>query len=232
MGRARESSRKTVLGPLLYWAEMTPMRIGKPDPGAIRVWIPALAAWLGACAGGSPADLDKMYVPDDMPEICQDLDFRFDEQYRKVCGVQSHNYRAYRNIPEHRDLLEPKAAVIIQKGEELQLRLENFLPVDLPEDFRGKLRFGEQIRRETVKSKMDYFEFFPPQADRPERLIRLEIPLDNGEVKSVCYTVERKLETQQRKTGTASKLLPLGCDDFTRLKAAAAQKSGPAGARF
>ena len=197
------------------------MRFGKPDPDAIRGWIPALAALLGACAGGSPGGSDKMYVPDDMPEICQDLDFRRDKELRQLCGVKAHNYLAYRNIPEHRDLLEPKAGVIIQKGGEMQLRLENFLPVDLPEVFRGKLRFGEQIRREMVKSKMDYIEFFAPQASRPEKLIRLDIPLDNGETKSACFTVERKIATPQHKTGSASRLLPLDCGDFTRLKSQA-----------
>ncbi len=194
------------------------MRIGKPGPDAVRGLFPAVAALIAACAGGSPGGSDKMYVPEDMPEICQDLDFRRDKELRKLCGVKAHNYLAYRNVPEHRDLQEPKAGVIIQKGEEMQLRLENFLPVDLPEDFRGQIRFGEEIRRKTIKSKMDYFEFFAPQADRPEKLIRLDIPLDNGETGSVCYTVERKTETLQHKTGSASRLLPLDCGDFTRLK--------------
>ena len=197
-------------------AAMPLTRIGKRS-GAVRKYAAGAAtALLAACAGN--ADPDKLHVPDDMPEICRDIDFRRDEQLREVCGVKTRNYLAYRNLPEHRNLLEPKAGVIIQKGVELQLRLENFLPVDLPEEFRGKLRFGENVRRETVKSKMDYFEFFAPQAERPEKLIRLDIPLDNGETKSVCYTVEGKLATQQRKTGSASRLLPLDCGEFARLK--------------
>jgi hypothetical protein len=116
-------------------------------------------------------------------------------------------------------LQEPKAGKIIQKGKSLQLRVENYLPVELPQEFHGKLEFGEQHRRKLIKTKKDYFVFFLPQAERPERLIRLEIPFDNGESKSICYSVERKDATMQRKTGYASNLLPLACADFDRIKA-------------
>jgi len=168
---------------------------------------------LAACSNSK-----KMYVPDDMPDVCQDLDFNRDKGLRNVCGVRSHDYLAYRNIPEHRNLKEPKAGVIIQKGDVLQLRLENFLPIDLPKEFQGKLHFGEGVRRDIVKSKMMYVEYFRPNAERPERLIRLDIPMDDSTTQSVCYSVERKTETQQRKTGSAGKLNNLSCEDFNQLK--------------
>jgi hypothetical protein len=180
------------------------------------------AAWLASCASGSSEseNKEKLYVPDDMPEICRDIDFTQSVDLRKTCGVQSHEYLAYRNIPEHRNLRDPKAGVIIKKDEELQLRLENFLPIDLPPDFKGKIRFGENVRREILRSQMEYVEYFKPEASRPDRLIRISIPLDVvNDKKAVCYTVERPLETQQRKTGYASKLLPMQCTDFDRIKA-------------
>ncbi len=192
-----------------------------PSPRKKYLHFSIFAFSLGAllffsgCAGGNQ---DKMYVPDDIPDVCKDIDFRQDAELRKVCGVKTKSYMAYRNIPEHRSLLEPKGGKIIQKGSSLQLRLENFLPIELPDDFKDKIKFGESMRRTLLKSKMEYFEFYPPEASRPERLIHLMVPLDNYEVKSVCFTVERKDPTLQRKTGYASTLLPLNCQDFERLK--------------
>ena len=47
------------------------------------------AAWLAPCAwllltgcGGSGPAQSKYIAPDDMPDICQDLDFNRDEQFR------------------------------------------------------------------------------------------------------------------------------------------------------
>ena len=159
-----------------------------------------------------------MNVPDDMPDICRELDFRRDVEFRKLCGVRSHNYLGYKNIPEHRILFEPKNGKIVQKGEALELRLENFLPIDLPEEFQGKFVFGEQIRRELIKSKMDYFEFFPPNATRPEKMMRINIPVPNGEPLQVCYIMEPKFETAQRKTGYSGRLTALSCEDFEKLR--------------
>ncbi len=183
---------------------------------------------LGASLFSGCASREKIYVPEDMPDICRDLDFRNEVQLRNACGVQAH-YLAYRNIPEHRELLQPKAGLIVKKGKSLQLRLENFLPIDLPRSFRGRIRFGEDVRRNLIKSKMDYCEFFPAQADRPEKLIRLMIPFDTGDSATVCYTVEPKIETLQRDPGYASQLSPLDCGDFARKQAASEKAEAPPG---
>jgi hypothetical protein len=155
-----------------------------------------------------------------MPDICQDIDFnQAGAELKKECGVQTRNYRAYKNIPEHRNLLLPKGAKIVRKGKSLELRLQNTLPIDLPPDLEGKLLFDEKLRRTFVKSKMDYCEFFPEHSTERLRIIKLDIPLDIGGVKSVCYTVESRPNTAQRKAGYAGRLEPLECADFLRLKA-------------
>ncbi|MDB5049738.1 MAG: hypothetical protein JWO30_2809 [Fibrobacteres bacterium] len=162
-----------------------------------------------------------------MPEICQDIDFnQAGADIKKECGVQTRNYRAYKNIPEHRNLLLPKGAKIVRKGKEMELRLQNTLPINLPSDLEGKILFDEKLRRTFLKSKMDYCEFFPENSTERLRIIKLDIPLDIGGEKSVCYTVESRPTTAQRKAGYAGRLEPLECTDFLRLKAVSQNGEG------
>ena len=161
----------------------------------------------------------KVYAPEDMPDICQDLDFnQVGNDLKEICGVQSRNYKAYRNIPEHRNLLLPKGGKIVKKGKIFELRLQNTLPIRLTDEVEGKILFDEKLRRTLIKSKMDYCEFFPQNSNERLRIIQLEVPLDIGGARTFCYTVESKPESGQRKTGYASRLENLNCDDFQRLK--------------
>ncbi len=157
-------------------------------------------------------------APEDMPEICHDLDFNRDAHLREVCGVKTRSYMAYRNYPEHRSLLLPKGGKIVKKDNDLELRLESTLPINLPENFKGKINFDENIRRVFIKSKMDYCEFFPENSNVHVKIIRLTIPTDAGDTLSICYTLEPKITTAQRKTGFASRLEPMECVDFQKLK--------------
>lgn len=188
-----------------------------------RMGLTVLVSFLVGCGGSAnPAHSGKerVYAPEDMPEICQDIDFtRVSADIKKTCGVQSRNYRAYKNIPEHRNLLLPKGAKIVRKGNRLELRLQNTLPIALPEDLEGKLWFDETQRRNFIKSKMDYCEFFPDGGNDRLRIIKLDIPLDTGGERSICYTVESGPTTAQRKAGFAGRLETLECSDFARLKA-------------
>ncbi len=167
-----------------------------------------------------------------MPEICQDIDFnQAGTEIREECGVQTRNYKAYRNIPEHRNLLLPKGGKIVKKGSLLELRLQNTLPIALPADMEGKILFDEKLRRTLIKSKMDYCEFFPENSTERLRIISLDIPMDTGGDRSLCYTVESRPTTAQRKAGYAGRLEPLDCADFQKLKALAPiDKSEPSNA--
>lgn len=186
------------------------------------VLVCLLGLWLAGCAGSSQS---KVIAPVDLPEICRDIDFNTaDEGIKKECGVKTRSYMAYRNVPEHRSLLLPKNGKIVQKEEALELRLEGFIPVALPSDFTGFIAFGEGVRRQFLKSKYDYFEYFPPKATRSERIIKIEIPGQDRPPKSVCFFVERQRLTSQRKVGYASRLLPLDCQEFERRKTKFSEK--------
>ena len=201
---------------------------------AARVLVSlSLVSGLLGCGGGAttakPAR-EKVIAPEDMPEICQDIDFnRAGPEIKEICGVQTRNYRAYKNIPEHRNLLLPKGAKIVRKPKNLELRLQNTLPIALPEDLEGKVLFDEKLRRNFIKSKMDYCEFFPEGSNDRVRVMKLDIPLDIGGVRSICYTVESRPNTAQRKAGFAGRLEPLECADFARLKAVAQGQGGSQG---
>lgn len=188
-----------------------------------------LAAGLLAGCGSSQPGGSKVIAPDDMPDICQDLDFNRDVELRELCGVKTRDYMAYRNIPEHRNLLLPKGGKIIKKGKVMELRLQGTLPIILPEDLFGKIVFDEKLRRTFIKSRMDYCEFFPDEASHNVKIIRLDIPQDTGGEFSVCYTIESRPSSTQRKTGYASRLEPLACDDFTRLKNKSLAQEGISG---
>lgn len=185
------------------------------------------AALLAGC--GSSGGKARVIAPDDMPDICQDLDFNRDVELRDLCGVKTRDYMAYRNIPEHRNLLLPKGGKIIKKGKVMELRLQGTLPIILPDDLIGKIVFDEKMRRTFIKSRMDYCEFFPDEASHNVKIIRLDIPQDTGGEFSVCYTIESRPTTAQRKTGYASRLEPLACEDFARLKNKSLAQEGPAG---
>jgi hypothetical protein len=163
----------------------------------------------------------RVIAPTDMPDICRDIDFNAaDAGLKKDCGVETRSYKAYRNIPEHRNLVLPKNGSIVLKDEKLELRLEGFLAAELHTELKDKIEFGEHIRRISLKSRFDYFEYFPPKATQAERLFKLDIPLRDSTFQSVCFFVERSRSLAQRKIGYASRLIPLNCPEFDRRKAA------------
>ncbi len=213
------------------------MRVLKPR----RLYLPLVKTWLGMqfsslirlqrfhlglaflivflLSGCASSSKSRVIAPVDLPEICRDIDFNTaDEGIKKECGVKTRSYMAYRNVPEHRNLLLPKNGKIVQKDEALELRLEGFIPVELPPDFTGFIVFGEGVRRQFLKSKYDYLEYFPPKATRSERIFKLEIPGQDKPPKWVCFLVERQRQTSQRKVGYASRLMPLDCQEFDRRK--------------
>jgi hypothetical protein len=65
---------------------------------------------------------------------------------------------------------------------------------------------------------MDYCEFFPQNSTERLRLISLNIPMDIGGDSTLCFTVESRPTTSQRKAGYAGRLEPLECIEFVKFK--------------
>jgi hypothetical protein len=173
--------------------------------------------WVGCSSAPTPAGKSEVIAPEDMPDICRDINFNTaDLGLREECGVTTRKYKAYRNIPVHRNLLLPKNSKIVLTNGQLELRLESFLPVVLPSEFAGQIEFDEKVRRQFLKSKYRYFEYFPPKELRPDKLIQLEIPLADSVWVPVCFIVDKPRAKSTRKLGYARRLLPLGCDEWEK----------------
>jgi hypothetical protein len=185
---------------------------------------------LSGCAASKPgtnsnqAANAQVVAPVDMPDICRDIDFNTaDAGLREECGVITRNYKAYRNIPEHRNLLAPKNGKIVRLDRGFELRLESFLPADLPDTLHGRIEFGEKWRRQLLKTRYHYFEYFPPKESRPDKMIKIDIPTLDSTWVSACFFVERTRKSSHRKTGYASRLLAIDCQEWQRRKISAEQ---------
>jgi hypothetical protein len=178
-----------------------------------------LLSLLWVSCASNPSGKSDIVAPEDMPEICRDINFNTaDQGLREECGVTTRKYKAYRNIPVHRNLLLPKNSKVVLINDQLELRLEGFLPVALPKEFISQIEFDEKVRRNFLKNKYHYFEFFAPKESRPDKLIKMEIPLADSSTGTVCYIVDKPRTKGQRKAGYARRLLSIGCDDWDKRK--------------
>lgn len=192
-----------------------------------RALLLFLLPLFAACASGPPAPDggQGLYVPEDLPDICKEIDFLRNPEYQDLCGVKSRKYAAYRNLPAHRDLLRPKNAKIVRKADRLELRLERCLPIAMPADLEREIDFSEASRRSPLKSEMEYAEALllshaggaeGGESDDRERILRITLPLKNGGSRGLCYRVVVPRELAQRKPGYASELVELHCEEFDR----------------
>ncbi|MBF0430342.1 MAG: hypothetical protein HQK83_03630 [Fibrobacteria bacterium] len=176
-----------------------------------------LLVCLSQC-GSSSGKKQILDVPIDMPEVCQGIDFNLNVEMREMCGVKSRSYRAYKNVPQYRMLLRPKGGKIVRKGDQYQLRLPKMIPIDLPPAMLGRITFSEDARRTYVKSKWDYHEFFPDGSNDRIKIMRIAIPLNDGNNKEVCYTIlSNPTKVRKVQEGFANQLEVLDCSAFDRL---------------
>jgi hypothetical protein len=175
---------------------------------------------LSGCGGSSSSSKgETLEIPVDLPEICHDIDFNINVEMREICGVKTRSYRGYKNVPQYRLLLRPKGGKIVRKGGEFELRLPKMLPIPLPRSFKDKIEFNERSRREYIKSTWEYHEFFPEGSDDRIKIMRINIPMLDGDKKSICYTILQKpRKIRKVQEGYASELKLLKCAAFDRLK--------------
>jgi len=95
----------------------------------------AAALFFCACSSSDPkSQKEALYIPTDMPDICQNVDFNMDKSMRETCGVKPARYQAYRNVPMQRYLINPNQASIVKNGDKIEIRFPNAHPVPLSED--------------------------------------------------------------------------------------------------
>ena len=140
---------------------------------------------------------------------------------RKMCGVKTRTYRAYKNIPQYRLLMRPKGGKIVRKEGKLELRLPKMLPIALPSSVSGQIEFSEEARREYIKSTWEYYEFFQKVSDERIKIMRINIPMKVGDKTSMCYTILAKPKKVRKvMEGYSSELELLDCGAFDKLRPA------------
>lgn len=175
----------------------------------------AFAALLSACAGSSNGE--DLEVPTNLPPICRDIDFVEQPDMREMCGVRTVRSRAYKNIPQQRYLIKPQETSIVKKGDQLELRFQNSLPLYLDGPITEELEFNQQKRLEKVKNTYDYHEIYNKGAERI-RIFKMGIPTDRGNTYDFCFRIpERKGNARTRSVAMGNHIEALSCADFDRL---------------
>lgn len=175
----------------------------------------ALTTLLSACAGSSSGE--NLEVPTNMPPICRDIDFVEQPDMREMCGVRTVRNLAYKNIPQQRYLIKPQETSIVKKGDELELRFQNSLPLYLEGPIKDEIEFSQEKRLEKIRNSYDYHEIYNKGAERI-RIFKMGIPTDRGNTYEYCFRIpEKKGNARTRSVAMGNHIEALSCEDFDKL---------------
>jgi len=175
----------------------------------------AVALFFYACSSSDPkSGREALYIPTDMPDICQNVDFNVDKSMRATCGVKPARYQAYRNVPMQRYLINPNQASIVKSGDKIEIRFPNTHPVSLREDQISGVTFSDSKRLAKIQNTMDYKEFYNEKRER-YKLFKITIPSDvNPAVENnLCFRVpELKGSDRTRSVAMAAQMEMIPCE--------------------
>jgi len=179
--------------------------------------LAAIALTFVAC--GSSSKSEVLYIPTDMPDICQNVDFSIDKEMRKECGVKPARYQAYRNVPMQRYLINPNQASLVKTGNKVEIRFPNTFPVALDSSQISGVAFSDSKRLAKIENSMDYNEFYTEHKER-YKLFKLTIPPDSktGAENRLCFRVpELKGSERTRSAAMTAQMEILDCDALDEL---------------
>jgi hypothetical protein len=180
----------------------------------IYLFFSAIALIFVACSSGSKQEV--LYIPTDMPDICQNVDFSIDKDMRKECGVKPARYQAYRNVPMQRHLINPNQASLVKTGDKIEIRFPNTFPVSLDSSQVSGVAFSDSKRLAKIQNSMDYKEFYTERRER-YKLFKLTIPSDSKpEMENkLCFRVpELKGNERTRSAAMAVQMEMISCDSL------------------
>jgi len=191
--------------------------------------IAVVALFFVACSSSSNSSSSKassgqkeeaLFIPLDMPEICQNIDFSTNKNMRKECGVRPIRYQAYYNMPMQRYLINPKQASLVKTGNKIEIRFPNTFPValDVSSQLHG-IEFNEKKRLSKIENTMDYKEFYDDKKERL-KLFKMIIPSDTEPIieNQLCFKVpELKGSDRTRSPAMTIKMEVITCDSFDAL---------------
>jgi len=187
----------------------------------VALFLVACSSSSNSSASGKKGDRDEtLYIPVDMPEICQNIDFYANKNMRKECGVKSMRYQAYYNLPMQRYLINPKQASLVKTGDKIEIRFPNTFPVALDVTTRLQgIQFNEDKRLVKIENTMDYNEFYDEKKER-FKLFKLRIPSDTKPIieNELCFKVpELKGSDRTRSPAMTVKMEHMTCDSLDAL---------------
>jgi len=185
----------------------------------MKLYIPIVALFFLACSSGSSKKEETLYIPVDMPEICQNVDFKTNKDMRKECGVRPMRYQAYYNMPMQRYLINPKQSSLVKTGDKIEIRFPNIFPVLLDTIQLNGIKFSEEKRLVKIENTMDYKEFYTEKKER-FKLFKLKIPSDTQPVveNELCFKVpELKGSDRTRSPAMTVKMELMACDSLDML---------------
>jgi len=182
----------------------------------------AIALTFVACGSSSDSGRNEMlYIPTDMPDICQGVDFNIDKNMRKECGVKPARYQAYRNVPMQRYMINPNQASLVKTGDKVEIRFPNTFPVSIDTSQVSGVTFSDSKRLAKIQNTMDYNEFYTESKER-FKLFKLTIPSDaDPKVENqLCFRVpELKGSDRTRSVAMAAQMEKIDCsmlDDLVK----------------
>jgi len=162
---------------------------------------------------------EALYIPVDMPDICQNIDFNTNKDMQKDCGVKPISQSAYNNSPKQRYLVAPNQASLVKTGDKIEILFPNTDPLALKASLLRGVDFDESKRLTKIQNTMDYKEFFNEKRER-YKLFKLKINSDTKPVveNEVCFKVpEIKGDTRITSASTAPmKMELLTCEAFNK----------------
>ncbi|MCL1966891.1 MAG: hypothetical protein FWF67_03320 [Fibromonadales bacterium] len=171
-------------------------------------------------SGPSKKEKDEaLYIPLDMPDICQNIDFNANKDMQKDCGVKPISQSAYSNTPKQRYLVDPKQASLVKTGDKIEILFPNTDPLTLKSSQLRGVEFDESRRLSKIQNTMDYKEFFNEKRER-YKLFKLKIDSDTKPIveNEICFKVpDIKGDTRITSASTAPmKMELLACESFNK----------------
>ncbi len=164
------------------------------------------------CSSSAPSSAAQR----DLPEICRHYDFNKDPAMAEECGIRQTRYKSYKNIPSMRYLITPKDAQLVldRKDGDVELRLDNTIPVKLGKELARKVDFSDQAKPHHLKNQYIYKELYPTPSNRI-KIFKLRIPISGENWLDYCFQIpNRPKGNEKARSYTVHTLEPISCSDF------------------
>jgi len=191
-----------------------------------NILLISLSALVLLACSSSKSKKELLYIPVDMPDICQNVDFNIDKSMREPCGVKPVRYQAYYNVPMQRHLINPNEASLVKTGNKIEIRFPNTFPVALDSEQVAGVTFSDTKRLKKIETTLDYSELYSEKRER-FKIFKVTIPSDTQPVieNDLCFRVpELKGKERTRSVAMGTKMEVIPCNTLDSLVQAYSKK--------